>query len=127
MNDPMNSVPGTRAVCYSLNSCASIACGLMITCFAFVESVIADDSDLKARAATFPAMPRDTADMSAFTTNAVTFASGAPFNDLEFTILDTDYMDGENGGFDVFLPVDTSDPVPGSDHVKLLRCALNTD
>ncbi|MGB3181224.1 MAG: hypothetical protein WBB45_07520, partial [Cyclobacteriaceae bacterium] len=46
-------------------------------------------------AATFPPMPRGTADMIPFVQGFPTFASGAPFNDLDFTLLDTDYMDGE--------------------------------
>jgi hypothetical protein len=82
---------------------------------------------LKDSAATFPTMPRSTADMTAFVQGIPTFASGAPFNDLDFTILDTDYMDGENSGSDVFLPVDPSDPFPGSNKVKYIRCILNTD
>jgi hypothetical protein len=78
-------------------------------------------------AAAFPPMPRGTADLIFFTEGAPTFASGAPFNDLDFTLLDTDYMDGENSGFDVFLPVDPSEEYPGSDKVKYIRCILNTD
>ncbi|MBN1448944.1 MAG: T9SS type A sorting domain-containing protein [Bacteroidetes bacterium] len=65
--------------------------------------------------------------MLRFVDGLPTFASGTPFNDLEYTLYDTDYMDGENGGSDVFLPVDPSDPYPGSDRVKYIRCVLNTD
>jgi sugar lactone lactonase YvrE len=100
---------------------------LLATHYVMLSVAAADETHLKVLAATFPAMPREAADVSAFTTNAVTFASGAPFNDLEFTILDTEYMDGENGGYDTFLPVDTAVPFPGSERVMLLRCALNTD
>lgn len=82
---------------------------------------------LKDSAATFPPMPRGTTDLIPFTTGLPTFASGAPFDDLEFTIFDTDYMDGENSGGDVFMPVDPSDIFPGSNKVKLIRCILNTD
>lgn len=83
---------------------------------------------LKAAAATFPPMPRGTADMIRFVTGgAPTFSSGAPFNDLDFTLLDTDYMDGENSGGDVFMPVDPSDVYPGANKVKYVRCVLNTD
>ncbi len=78
-------------------------------------------------AATFPAMPRGTADMSRFVSGPATFSSGSPFNDLQYTLFDTDYLDGENAGYDTFLPVDTADPHPGSDRVKYIRCALNTD
>ena len=82
---------------------------------------------LKDSAATFPAMPRGTADLIPFVQGFPTFASGAPFNDLDFTLLDTDYMDGENSGGDVFMPVDPSDQFPGADKVKYIRCILNTD
>ncbi|MFN5346701.1 MAG: T9SS type A sorting domain-containing protein [Bacteroidota bacterium] len=82
---------------------------------------------LKDSAATFPPMPRVTSDLIPFTIGLPTFASGAPFDDLEFTIFDTDYMDGENSGGDVFMPVDPSDILPGSNKVKLIRCILNTD
>jgi hypothetical protein len=82
---------------------------------------------LKDSAATFPPMPRGTADLLPFTTGLPTFASGGPFNDLDFTLFDTDYMDGENSGSDVFMPVDPADPVPGADRVKYIRCILNTD
>lgn len=82
---------------------------------------------LKDSAATFSTMPRGTVDMIPFVQGFPTFASGAPFNDLDFTLLDTDYMDGENSGGDVFMPVDPSDPMPGEDEVKYIRCVLNTD
>lgn len=75
----------------------------------------------------FPPMPRGTADMIPFVQGLPTFTSGAPFNDLDFTLLDTDYMDGENSGGDVFMPVDPSDAFPGADNVKYIRCVLNTD
>lgn len=82
---------------------------------------------LKDSAAAFPAMPREAADLVPFVSGFPTFASGAPFNDLDFTLLDTDYMDGENSGSDVFMPVDPSDQFPGSNKVKYIRCILNTD
>ena len=83
--------------------------------------------ELKQAAAEFPPMPRGTADMASFVSGFPTFASGAPYNDLEFTLLDTDYMDGENSGADVFMPVDPSNEFPGSNKVKYIRCILNTD
>lgn len=78
-------------------------------------------------ARTFPAMPRDSADLIPIIAGIPTFASGTPYNDLPYTLFDTDYVDGENGGGDVFMPVDPSDAFPGSDRVKLIRCVLNTD
>lgn len=85
------------------------------------------ETELRALAAAFPPMPRSTVDLLPFVEGTPTFASGSPINDVFYTVLDTDYMDGENSGFDVFLPVDPSDDVPGADTVKLIRCALNTD
>jgi hypothetical protein len=82
---------------------------------------------LRDSAVKFPVMPKGTADLIPFTGGLPTFSSGTPFNDLEFTIFDTDYMDGENSGGDVFMPVDPSDPFPGANKVKVVRCILNTD
>ncbi|MEL7120888.1 MAG: hypothetical protein AAFO07_15655, partial [Bacteroidota bacterium] len=86
-----------------------------------------EENELKAIATTFPEMPRGTAGLLPFVQGFPTFASGGPFNDLDFTILDTDYIDGENSGGDVFMPVDPADQFPGADKVKLIRCVLNTD
>jgi hypothetical protein len=85
------------------------------------------DSELRSLAASFPPMPRETVDLIPFAGSTPTFASGTPIADTNYTLFDTDYMDGENGGYDVFLPVDPSDQFPGADTVKLIRCALNTD
>lgn len=82
---------------------------------------------LKDSAATFPPMPTETADLVPYVNGLPTFASGAPFNDLDFTLLDTDYMDGENSGSDVFMPVNPSESLPGTGRVKYIRCVLNTD
>jgi len=98
---------------------------------AFVVAVTqlhaADPAALLAQARSYPAMPRETADLIPFLGSLPTFASGAPFNDVLYTLIDTDYIDGENGGYDTFMPVDPSDAFPGADRVKLVRCALNTD
>jgi hypothetical protein len=82
---------------------------------------------LRDSAIKFPLMPRGTADLVPFVGGLPTFSSGTPFNDLEFNVFDTDYMDGENSGGDVFMPVDPSDPFPGANKVKIVRCILNTD
>jgi hypothetical protein len=82
---------------------------------------------LRDSAIQFLAMPRETGELFAFTGAAPTFSSGTPFNDLEFTIFDTDYMEGETHGFDQFMPVDPADDFPGSDRVKLVRCVSNVD
>jgi hypothetical protein len=82
---------------------------------------------LRDSAVKFPVMPKGTADLIPFVGGLPTFSSGTPFNDLEFNIFDTDYMDGENSGGDVFMPVDPSDPFPGANKVKVVRCILNTD
>jgi hypothetical protein len=82
---------------------------------------------LRDSAVKFPVMSKGTADLIPFVGGLPTFSSGTPFNDLEFNIFDTDYMDGENSGGDVFMPVDPSDPFPGANKVKVVRCILNTD
>lgn len=92
-----------------------------------VQGAPFEESELKGIATQYPAMPRGSADLWDFTSEIPTFASGAPFNDLQFTLLDTQYMDGENSGYDVFLPVDPSMAFPGTNRVQLVRCALNTD
>lgn len=97
--------------------------GLMAPCFLPAQSSFS----LLDSARQFPPMPRGTIDLIPFVQGLPTFASGAPFNDLEFTLLDTDYIDGENSGGDVFMPVDPSDSLPGADQVKYIRCILNTD
>ncbi len=104
---------------------------LLLLCVTSVLTALplaaADPAALLAHARTFPAMPRGTAEMIPFVGGLPTFSSGAPFNDLQFTILDTDYIDGENSGHDTFLPVDPSLAFPGADRVKYIRCALNSD
>jgi hypothetical protein len=95
--------------------------------FAIIVSNAQTTAQLIAAASAFPAMPHGTADLIPFTGGLPTFASGTPYSDLEFTLYDTDYMDGENNGHDTFMPVDPSDSFPGSNKVKYVRCALNTD
>jgi hypothetical protein len=82
---------------------------------------------LQTAAQAFPIMPKGTANLIPFVQGQPTFSSGTPFNDLEFTCFDTDYMDGENSGADTFFPIDPSDEFPGTNKVKLVRCILNTD
>jgi hypothetical protein len=74
----------------------------------------------------FAPMPRETGELARFNGSA-TFSSGTPFNDIEFTIFDTDYMEGETHGYDHFMPVDPADAVPGANKVKLVRCVGNVD
>jgi hypothetical protein len=93
----------------------------------FISVKAQTNAQLLAAASAFPAMPRGTADLFPFVGSLPTFASGTPYSDLEFTLYDTDYMDGENNGHDTFMPVDPSDSFPGSNKVKYIRCALNTD
>jgi hypothetical protein len=100
-----------------------LLCALLIGSSSNAQTI----QQLKDSAATFPPMPRNSSGLIPFTQGLPTFGSGAPFNDLDFTILDTDYMDGENSGGDVFMPVDPSEIFPGSNKVKLVRCILNTD
>jgi hypothetical protein len=85
------------------------------------------DAELLSAAQAFAAMPRDAADLVPFLGSAPTFTAGTPFNDLGITLLDTDYVDGENGGGDTFMPVDPSDALPGTGDVKYIRTVLNVD
>ncbi len=112
-------MPGMRSIVL-----AGVAASLLLTRVGLAQPT---DSELRSLAATFPPMPRETADLIPFVAGVPTFASGTPIADTNYTLFDTDYMDGENGGYDVFLPIDPSDQFPGADKVKLIRCALNTD
>jgi hypothetical protein len=85
------------------------------------------EAQLLSAAQSFPAMPKSSTTLIPFIGGSPTFSSGTPFNDLEFTSFDTDYMDGENSGADTFMPVDPSDTFPGANKVKVVRCILNTD
>lgn len=74
-----------------------------------------------------PAMPQSLPDLVPLTDGRPTLASGAPFNDLTFTLFDTTYMDGEFSGFDVFFPVDPTAPVPGADRIQYVRPVQTAD
>ncbi len=101
-----------------------LSCYTILNCiFGFCQT----PQEVVDAAKVFPPMPTGTAELVPFIQGPPTFASGAPFNDLDFTILDTDYMDGENSGGDVFMPVDPSNTFPGADKVKYIRCVTNTD
>jgi hypothetical protein len=85
-------------------------------------------AELIQRAATFPVMPKDLSALIAQRGPSVgTFSSGLPFNDLEYTLFDTDYIDGETNGYDTFMPVDPSRPVPGADLIKIINATGNID
>jgi pimeloyl-ACP methyl ester carboxylesterase len=104
-----------------LSSIIALLLGLTTAAFAQTEA------ELKLLAAQFPPMPRNSTGLIPFVGGLPTFSSGTPFNDVLYTLIDTDYIDGENGGFDTFMPVDPADTFPGANKVKLVRCALNTD
>lgn len=80
-------------------------------------------------AASFQAMPKDAASLIPFidVSQGITFGSGTPYNDIEYTMFDTDYMEGETAGFDLFYPVDPNEASPGSNTVKLLNGVNNLD
>jgi hypothetical protein len=81
-----------------------------------------------AYAATFPEMPREVADLAPLINEtSLTFGSGVPFNDLEYTMLDTNFIEGETAGFDTFLPVDPSTSSPGADRIVMVRGVNNVD
>ena len=80
------------------------------------------------QATQYPAMPNERAGLIALRgTAAGTFASGTPYNDLEYTVFDTDYVEGETSGFDTFMPVDPSRAAPGADLIKLVNATSNVD
>lgn len=105
-----------------MKKCISILVFCLFSGFLMAQTV----QQLRDSAARFAPMPRETGQLFAFNGSA-TFSSGTPFNDLEFTIFDTDYMEGETHGFDVFMPVDPADAFPGANKVKLVRCVGNVD
>jgi hypothetical protein len=83
---------------------------------------------LKQLAAAFPAMPKESVQLAALRGGpSLTFSSGLPYNDLEYTIFDTDYIDGETNGYDTFMPVDPSLAVPGADQIKLITTTGNVN
>ena len=96
---------------------------------ATVPASAQSDADLLEAARSFPAMPREPADLfGAFVPPAdYTFASGTPYNDLEYTVFSTSYVDGETDGYDVFLPVAPADALPGTGAVHLIRGTSNLD
>jgi len=76
----------------------------------------------------FVAMPREGVELLPLVEpGTYTFGSGTPFDDVTYTIYDSDYMEGETHGYDTFYPVDPSDRWPGSDTIKLVRGVNNVD
>jgi hypothetical protein len=77
--------------------------------------------------AKFPPMPTNAFEVSILNGSfgQQTFGSGTPFNDLSYTLFDTDYMEGETSGYDVFCSVDPSDEFPGSNTVKYILAVSN--
>jgi hypothetical protein len=86
------------------------------------------EAELKRLAATFPAMPKELVELVALRgPSSGTFSSGLPYNDLEYTLFDTDYIDGETNGYDTFMPVDPSLAVPGADQIKIIATTGNVN
>jgi len=78
--------------------------------------------ELRAHAASFAPMPGEPTDLiSRSGAESFTFASGTPWNDVEFTTFDTDYIEGETSGYDTFVPADPGDTHPGAHTVKMVR------
>jgi hypothetical protein len=85
-------------------------------------------AQLIAAARRLPAMPRSSEELLRLTgRREFTFASGTPYNDIEYTAFDTDYMEGETNGYDTFIPADPGDPLPGSNRIRLIRAVNNLD
>jgi hypothetical protein len=101
---------------------------ILLICWLLIGTLLAaTDDELRQLAKNFPAMPKSSTDLAPLVGGLPTFSSGSPFNDLQFTTIDTDYIDGENSGNDVFIPVDPSDVIPGANKIKVVRCSLNSD
>jgi hypothetical protein len=100
---------------------------LLLGIIAAIEVKAQTRSQLLTAASVFPAMPRETAQLVPFVGGLPTFSSGTPFNDIEYTLFDTDYMEGETHGYDLFMPADPADAFPGTNRVKLVRCVNNLD
>jgi hypothetical protein len=84
------------------------------------------DATLKQLATKFPKMPKELVELIELRgPSSGTFSSGLPLNDLEYTLFDTDYIDGETNGYDTFMPVDPSLPVPGADKIKIVNATGN--
>jgi hypothetical protein len=84
------------------------------------------EATLKQLAAKFPKMPKELVELIALRgPSSGTFSSGLPLNDLEYTLFDTDYIDGETNGYDTFMPVDPSQPFPGADQIKIVNATGN--
>lgn len=92
-----------------------------------VATVTVAPPDLRRVAARFAVMPKDRAALVRLRPSASTFASGTPFDDLEYTVFETDYMEGETGGFDTFMPVAPSQAAPGADQVRLVAATGHVD
>lgn len=85
-------------------------------------------ADLTAAAKAFPAMPKELTELAVLNGGkSATFSSGLPYNDLEYTLFDTDYIDGETNGYDTFMSVDPSLPVPGADQIKIINATGNVN
>jgi Secretion system C-terminal sorting domain/Beta-propeller repeat len=99
---------------------------LLITLFLSYGLNAQTPQQLKKAAATFSAMPEKAFDLIPYIPSnnlPPVIASGSPINDLEWTMFDSDYIDGETDGYDVFYPVDPGDQFPGSNRVKMIECA----
>lgn len=82
------------------------------------------DQQLRDYAATFPAMPAGATQLARVTTSedgVFTTSAGSPSSDLEWCVFDSDYMDGETDGYDIFFPADPSETFPGEDRVKIIE------
>ncbi len=96
---------------------------LLVTTLANAQS----QDELLTAAQAFPPMPATNGELRRLLGNPnITIAAGTPYNDLEYTLFDTDYIDGETSGYDTFCPADPSDPVPGADRINFVLCTTNT-
>jgi hypothetical protein len=87
------------------------------------ENTAVTPAQLMAAAKTIPALsnePADIATLAGLSTSSFVVSSGLPINDLEYTLYNTDYIEGETTGYDTFMPVYPSDPSLGANSYKLI-------
>ena len=108
--------------------CRTTTLTLLLTVCLAGNAFAQTDAELIAYAATFPAMPAGATQLGGVTSSedgVFVVSAGSPANDLEWCVFDSDYLDGETDGYDIFYPVDPSETFPGSDRVRVVEAVSN--
>ncbi len=92
---------------------------VLLSYFSFSQTT----QDLINVAQQFPAMPEGSAALAPLNPNVtpIVTSAGSPASDLEWTMFDAEYLDGETDGYDTFFPVDPSHPFPGANKIKFIE------